>query len=371
MPTLSASPVPEVWPAVPSEVPATMSAVVLDEFGPPDVLRLATVPTPRPGPGEVLVRVAAVCVGRFLDVSLRAGRHPVKPELPHVLGVEHAGTVVAVGDAVADVAVGQHVAVWPVLGCGECAACAEGDKEACPRLRIAGVHGPGAYAEYTAVPTAAIWAIPDDLDPATAAGVALAGPVAMTQLRRAGLRAGDSVLVVGAASALGATTAELARHLGARVIGTTRAAWKRERLLAHGLDAALDPTSDSFVDDVRALTGGAGVTVAVDDLGDPDIFARATDVLAPRGALVSSGAFLGGTVPLNLARLYTLNQRILGVRTGNDASAEALWAEVGRGFRPVVDRAFPLEAAALAHRFLEADDNMGRIVLTTAAADNS
>ncbi|MFC5137968.1 alcohol dehydrogenase catalytic domain-containing protein [Actinomycetospora rhizophila] len=370
MPTLSATPVPAVWPAVPSAIPATMSAVVFDRFGPPDVLALDTVPTPEPGPGDVLVRVAAVCVGRFLDVSLRAGRHPVKPALPHVLGVEHAGTVVAVGADVRGVEVGQHVAVWPVLGCGDCAACAEGDKEACPRLHIAGVHGRGAYAEYTAVPAAAVWAIPDDLDPATAAGVALAGPVAMNQLRRAGMREGDWVLVVGAASALGATTAELARHLGARVIGTSRAGWKRERLLGLGLEAALDPTSDPFVDDVRALTGGAGVAVAVDDLGEPEIFGRVTDVLAPRGTVVSSGAFLGGTVPLNLARLYTLNQRILGVRTGNDASARELWAEVGRGFRPVVDRAFPLEAAALAHRFLEADDNMGRIVLTTAAADN-
>jgi NADPH:quinone reductase-like Zn-dependent oxidoreductase len=370
MPTVSASPVPAVWPAVPPEIPDTMSAVVFDRFGPPEVLRLDTVATPGPGPGEVLVRVAAVCVGRFLDVALRAGRHPVKPELPHVLGVEHAGTVVAVGDDVRDIAVGQHVAVWPVLGCDDCAPCAAGSKEACARLRIGGVHGPGAYAEYTAVPAGAVWAIPDDLDPATAAGVALAGPVAMNQLQQAGLRAGDWVLVAGAASALGATTAELARHLGARVIGTSRAAWKRERLLGLGLEAALDPTADSFADDVRALTGGAGVAVTVDDLGDPDIFARLTDVLAPQGVLVSSGAFLGGTVPLNLARLYTLNQRILGVRTGNDASGRALWAEVGRGFRPVVDRSFPLEAAAVAHRFLEADDNMGRIVLTTAAADN-
>jgi NADPH:quinone reductase-like Zn-dependent oxidoreductase len=329
------------------------------------VLRVDTVPTPAVGAGEVLVRVAAVCVGRFLDVSLRAGRHPVRPALPHVLGVEHAGTVVAVGAEVRGIDVGRHVAVWPVLGCGDCEACAAGSKEACARLRIDGVHGHGAYAEYTAVTPDAVWSLPDDLDPATAAGVALAGPVAMNQLRQAGLRAGDWVLVAGAASALWATTAELARHLGARVIGTSRAGWKRERLLALGLEAALDPTADGFVDEVRALTGGAGVAVAVDDLGDPEIFSRLTDVLAPQGVLVSSGAFLGGTVPLNLARLYTLNQRVLGVRTGNDASARALWAEVARGFRPVVDRAFPLGSAAEAHRFLEADDNMGRIVLIT------
>lgn len=367
MTTLSASPVPLVWPDVPAALPQTMTAVVFDEFGPPDVLHLAGVPVPEVRSDEVLVRVAAVCVGRFLDVAVRAGRHPVRPPLPHVLGVEHAGTVVATGADVTGIRVGEHVAVWPVLGCGRCAACLDGHEEACPQLRIAGVHSTGAYAEYAAVPTGAIYPAPADLDPATAASVALAGPVAMNQLREAGLRAGDWVLVHGASSALGATTAELARHLGAQVIGTSRAEWKRKRLLELGLDAALDPTAAEFADEVRAITAG-GVAVAVDDLGEPGIFSRTMEVLAPRGILVCSGAFLGGKVPLDLARLYTLNQRVLGVRTGNAASADELWAEVARGFRPVVDRGFPLAAAADAHRLLEADDNMGRIVLTTDAA---
>ncbi|MDL5160347.1 alcohol dehydrogenase catalytic domain-containing protein [Actinomycetospora termitidis] len=368
MTTLSASPVPVAWPDVPATRPRTMTAVVFDEFGPPDVLHTDTVAVPEVRSGEVLVRVAAVCVGRFLDVALRAGRHPVRPALPHVLGVEHAGTVVATGADVVGIDVGRHVAVWPVLGCDRCAACLDGHKEACPQLQIAGVHSTGAYAEYSVVPTDAIYALPADLDPATAASLALAGPVAMNQLRQAGVRAGDWVLVHAASSALGATTAELARHLGAHVIGTSRAAWKRERLLGLGLDAALDPTADGFVDEVRALTAGAGVAVAVDDLGEPEIFSRTMDVLAPRGVVVSSGAFLGGKVPLDLARLYTLNQRVLGVRTGNAASAEALWAEVARGFRPVVDRGFALSAAADAHRLLEADEAMGRVVLTTEAA---
>ena len=367
---LPVRPVPVAWPSVPRDIPRAMSAVVFDAFGPADVLRIDTVPVPEVAAGEVLVRVAAVCVGRFLDVSLRAGRHPVKPALPHVLGVgsSAAGTVVAVGTGVSEIDVGQHVAVWPVLGCGNCEACIEGSKEACPTLRIDGVHstrrlrrvhrgrrGRGLVAARGPGPGHR-----RGRRPRRAGGDEPAAP--------GGPARGRWVLVAGAASALGATTAELARHLGARVIGTSRAAWKRERLLAMGLEAALDPTAEGFVDEVRALTGGAGVAVAVDDLGDPDIFARLTDVLAPQGVLVSSGAFLGGTVPLNLARLYTLNERILGVRTGNDARALALWAEVARGFRPVVDRAFPLAEAAEAHRFLEADDNMGRIVLITGQA---
>jgi NADPH:quinone reductase-like Zn-dependent oxidoreductase len=359
-----------VWPPVHPDRPRTMSAVLFDRFGPPEVLRVSTVAAPTAGPGAVLVRVAAVCVGRFLDVALRAGRHPVRPALPHIPGVEHAGTVVALGAGVTGLAVGQHVAVWPVLGCASCTHCAEGRSEACADLRIAGVHSPGAYAEYTAVPAAAVYAIPADLDPATAAGLALAGPVAMNQLTQAGLRAGDWVLVQGAASALGSTTAALAGHLGAMVIGTSRSAAKRARLFELGVHVALDPTAPDFVAEVTRLTGGAGVPVAVDDLGDPEIFARTMDVLAERGVLVSSGAFLGGRVSFDLRRLYTRNQRIIGVRTGNAGSAAALWREVARGFRPVVDRAFPAAAASGAHRYLEADDNMGRVVLTTGSPDD-
>jgi NADPH:quinone reductase-like Zn-dependent oxidoreductase len=370
MSAMTASTTGSGWPTVPAEIPVRMSAVVFDRFGPPEVLRVAAVDTPVPGDGEVLVRVAAVAVGRFLDIALRAGTHPVRPALPHTPGVEHAGTVAAVGPGVTDLAVGQRVAVWPVLGCGVCAACAVGRSEACPELTIAGVHGRGTDSEYSCVPAAAVYPVPDDLDPTTAASLALAGPVAMNQIQQAGMQPGDWVLVQGAASALGSTTVALAHHLGARVIGTSRAAWKRDRLLALGVDAALDPTADDVVATVRTLTGGAGVAVAIDDLGEPVLFATTMDVLAPCGVVVSSGAFLGGRASIDLARLYTLNQRILGVRTGNRASALALWEEVARGFRPVVDRVFPIGAVAQAHGYLEADENMGRVVLTAGAPED-
>ncbi len=176
------------------------------------------------------------------------------------------------------------------------------------------------------------------------------------------------VLVQGAASALGSLTAAYAAHLGARVIGTSRSAWKRERLGELGVTAALDPHDPGFVDQVLALTGGEGVDVVVDDLGEPALWERGLAVLAVGGAAVTSGAFLGGHPGLDLRRLYLRNQRILGVRTGNPASVEALWEQVGRGFRPVVDRTFAIAHAADAHRHLEADGNMGRVVLTAGTA---
>jgi NADPH:quinone reductase-like Zn-dependent oxidoreductase len=359
------------WPEPPEAVPRVMRAVAFREFGAPDVLRVEEVETPRAGPAEVLIRVAAVSVGRLLDLTARAGTHPYAQfRLPHVLGAEHSGTVVAVGTGVRHLGVGDRVAVFPVVTCGACAACLDGCSEACPTLEIMGVHRQGGYAEYTRVPAVNAHVVPESIDPATAAGIALAGPVAQNQLTQAGLAAGDWVLVQGAASALGSLTAVLAEHLGARVIGTSRSEWKRRRLLDMGLAAALDPTSDTFVDDVLALTGGAGVRVAIDDLGDEAIWQRTMAVLATRGAVVTSGAFLGGTGHIDLMRLYSRCQRVLGVRTGNLASARAVWDEVAKGFRPVVDRAFPVARAADAHRYLEADNNMGRVVLTAGSDDD-
>jgi len=359
------------WPAVPDAPPATMHAVVFTRFGGPEVLEVTEVPVPAVGAGEVLVRVAAVSVGRLLDLTARAGTHPyARFVLPHVLGAEHAGTVAAVGDGVREVKAGDQVAVFPVLTCGSCRACREGATEACPRLQIMGVHRPGAYAEYTVVPAANVHVLPAGLDPWTAAGLALAGPVAYNQLSQAGLRPEDWVLVQGGSSALGSQTAALAVHLGARVIGTSRFAAKRERMLEIGMIAAVDSASPAFVEEVLALTGGAGVNIAVDNLGDERVFEETLAVLGTRGTVVTSGAFLGQKPRLDLMRLYSRCQRIIGVRTGNAASAAALWREVDRGFRPVVDRAFPARRAADAHRYLEQDSSMGRVVLTTGSAED-
>lgn len=346
---------------------ARMAVVEFAEFGPPEVLAIGYRDVPSCGPDDVLVRVAAVSVGRLLDLAVRAGRHPqVRPPLPHVLGAEHAGTVAAVGTRVTGVGVGDHVAVFPAIRCGECRSCVRGPIEACPRTQIIGVHRPGAYAEYTVVPAAIVHVVPADLDPVTAAGLALAGPVAANQLTQAGMRADAWVLVQGAASALGSLTAAYAAHLGARVIGTSRAEWKRERLLGLGVAAALDPYNPSFVEQVLGLTG-EGVDVIVDNLGEPQLWERGLEVLAPGGAVVSSGAFLGGRLALDLRQLYLRNQRIIGVRSGSPASVETLWAEVARGFRPVVDRSFPIARAADAHRYLENDGNLGRVVLATGS----
>ncbi|GAA4804531.1 zinc-binding dehydrogenase [Actinomycetospora chlora] len=361
------------WPAMqdaPRSLPPRMRAVGFDEFGAPEVLTLREVDTPSLGDGEVAIRVAAVSVGRLLDVSARAGTHPyAQIALPHVPGAEHAGTVVAVGAGVSRVAVGDHVAVLPVLTCGHCPACRAGATESCPTARILGLHVPGAYAEYTVVPEENAHVVPPGVGPAEAAALALSGAVAQNQFDEAGLAAGEWVLVHGASSALGSLTAALAVHRGARVIATSRSAQKRARLDALGAAAVLDPADPGFAARVRELTGGAGVDLVVDDLGHPDIWHAAMEVLAIRGRVVTSGAFLGGRVELDLLRLYSRSQRVIGVRSGNARSARRLWEAVAEGFRPLIDRTYPVVDAAAAHRHLEDSANTGRVVLTTADDD--
>ena len=357
------------WPDL-LPVPETMRAMVFNRFGPPEVLEQATIDTPRPRPGEVLVQVGAVGIGRLLDLTARAGNHPyAKIQPPHVLGADHAGVVAALGAGVDSVRVGERVAVFPAVACGSCAFCLEGREEACPDLGVIGTHRPGAYAQYCAVPARNVHAVPQDIPASMAASLALVGAVAANQLAQAGLRPGQWVLVQGAASALGSTTAVYAQHLGARIIATSRSAEKRKALAAAGAELVLDANDPDFVNRVREATGGHGVDIAVDNLGDPAIWDATLDSLAHGGTVVTSGAFLGGKVQVDLRRLYSACHRIIGVRTGNAAAVNALWTEVEHGFRAVVDRTFPIARAADAHRYMEDDNNLGRVALTLGPGD--
>ncbi len=341
-----------------------MTAVAFSEFGAPEVLIEQLVPVPRVKPGEILVQVAAVSVGRWLDAGARAGIHPYQGfSFPHVLGADHAGLVAALGDGVDGWELGERVACFPVIADLTCDLCVRGYDELCPATELVGTHRAGAYAQYVAVPARNLNRVPEGVSPAQATGLALSGAVAMNQLLRSGFKPGDWVVVQGAASGLGSVTAGLVAHLGGHVIGTSRSQDKRDQLATLGLDAVLDATADGFLESVRELTAGRGADIVVDNLGEPRVWAASLECLAPAGTLVSSGAFLGREVSVVLQRLYLLGQRILGVRSGNAASVRALWDEVARGFRPVVDTSFPLSQAASAHHFLEHDQNTGRIVL--------
>jgi NADPH:quinone reductase len=150
---------------------------------------------------------------------------------------------------------------------------------------------------------------------------------------------------------------------------TSRDPGKRRRLEELGFGPVLDSAAGNLVDQIKDRTDGAGVDVAIDNIGAMPSWAATIGSLAPRGRVVCSGAFAAGhQTPIDLNVLYSRNLRLIGVRTGNRRSTRAIWAELQRGFRPVIDRVFPLEQAAAAHSYLEAGDGVGRVLLRPAPA---
>jgi NADPH:quinone reductase-like Zn-dependent oxidoreductase len=343
-----------------------MKAAVIRGFGPPEVLRIEDVPAPRAGPGEVLVRVRAVRVGGLLDVSTRSGRNPAAARLtfPHVLGSDFAGDVVDAGSDDVDFVPGDRVACVPLITCGNCRVCAGGRDDACPNAQILGVHRQGSYAEFVAVPARVVRRIPENLGYQRAAAVAVSGPVALTQLRMAGLRQGDWVLVTAAASGVGLVTALVAKRLGARVIATSRKEWKRELLRDQGLDAVLDTDNPDFVDRVRELTAGDGVAIAVDNTSSATMFPKVSAVLSRLGIIVTSGALVAETVPLDMQTLYSKSQSVIGLRSHTQACLDDFWRLGLGGLDVPIHKTFPLEQVVDAHRYVEAERNFGRVLLT-------
>jgi NADPH:quinone reductase-like Zn-dependent oxidoreductase len=330
-----------------------MRAVVIHEHGSVDVLNVEDIPVPEPSTGEVRVRVGAVSVNSFLDVSLRAGLVPYATySFPHVLGVEHTGVVDAIGDGAPE---------WIELGARVVVQAAYLNPDG--TIGLIGVHRTGSAAEYSVVPGAAVRPLPPEVSFIDGAALALNGPLAVRQLDHAGFEHGEWVLVQAAASASGTMMIKVLQHLGGRIIATSRSAAKRDRLAALGVEHVLDSGQANLPDLVREITGG-GADLAVDNIGNPELWALTMASLRDGGRVVTSGARFGGEVPLNVRDLYTRNLSVLGVRTYNPPAAERLWHLVDEGLRPVVDGVYPIEQVRDAHRAIEEQTNVGRVVLS-------
>ena len=345
-----------------------MRAIVIRRHGGPEVLEPTDLPRPEPAAGEALVRVAAVSVNAFLDVSNRAGAVPfARYDFPHDLDSEPTGRVEAYGPAAdGPVPVGTDVVVRNTVFCGECDMCAAGTAEACRALGIIGVTRPGAYAEYTTVPVANLRALPAGCSPVDATAMAVNGPLGYGQLRSAGLDTTRTVLVQGAGSSSGSMVAIVAAALGRTVIGTARGTERAARLAGLPMyDAVVDSTAPDAVARIVELSGGGGVDVVIDNLAAPELWRIGMEALAPHGRLVTSGAKFGGTVEIDVRALYTLSKRVVGLRSAAAQDHDAFWSLVeSAGVRALVDSVFPLEKVADAHRLIESGGNVGRVVLT-------
>lgn len=335
-----------------------MNAVMMREFGGPEVLELVNVPRPVPGPDEVLIRVHAVTVNRTLDLAVRAGRYGRPVKLPHVLGADPVGVIEDIGRDVTDRQAGDRVATMPVLR----------PATATTPPTLLGVSVWGGYAEFVVVPTSATQRVPEALDFASAAVIGRHAPMALHLLEtKAKVRPGETVLVMGASGGLGMAGVQIAKSLGATVIAGAGSIERVQRAMAAGADYGVDYRAHDLVAEIKAITEGRGVDVVFENIADPELFPKAFASLARGGRLVTAGSHGGGTVPLNVTELYQKQLTIHG-STGLTAGDLVKSLELGATgkIRAEFARSMPLADAALAHRGLEDGDIEGKIVLSPA-----
>lgn len=345
-----------------------MRAVVLREFGAPDVLQLEELATPEPADGEVLVKVENVSVNVTLDILLRKGAYPRKPPFPHVLGCDPTGEVVAVGKNVQRPMVGTRVFVHTMLRGPDCV---PGQEAADPGAdQMIGVHRWGGYAEYVAVPAENAFELPPDLPSPEATVIMRHLPTARHLLHcRAALAQDEWILVLGASGGLASCCIQVAKRAGATVIG---AAGSDDRVAIgkdFGADHGINYRSQDLAEEVRRLTDGRGVQVVAENTGDPDLFPAALGSLAKHGRLVTAGAHAGQFATLDLRTMYLNRITVIGDPGCDFPDIE--WAldaaRDGSVQPPLVDRILPLHQAPEAHRLVEARALAGKILLDAQA----
>jgi NADPH:quinone reductase len=327
--------------------PPTMNAVAITTPGGPEVLKLAEVPTPRPGTGQLLVKVAAAGVNRP-DLAQRAGSYPPPPGHSPLPGLEIAGDVIEVG---------ADTTRWK-----------PGDK-------VCALVNGGGYAEYCIAEETSALPIPAGFDMVRAAALPETFFTVWNNVfERGRLAAGEWFLVHGGSSGIGTTAIQLARAFGARVIATAGSADKCQSCLDLGADRAVNYRTEDFVAAAKQATGGKGVDVILDMVGggytDKNIVIAAED-----GRIVQIATLGGADVKVNLARLMikrltltgsTLRPRTREVKAGfARALEEKVWPLLAAGkVKVVMDSTFPLAEAAEAHRRLETSQHIGKVVLT-------
>jgi len=324
-----------------------MKAVVCKEFGPPDSLRVEELPSPRAGPGEAVISVKAASVN-FPDVLIIQNKYQFKPPLPFSPGSELAGVVKEVGAGVAGFKPGDKVIAFTTYG---------------------------AFAEEVKTEAARLLPLPEGMDFVAGAAFLLTYATSDHALRdRGALRAGETLLVLGAAGGVGLAAIEIGKALGARVIACASSEDKLAVCREHGADATINYATEDLRERIKALTDGRGVDVVYDPVGGP-YSEPAFRSLAWRGRLLVVG-FAAGDIPkLPLNLMLLKGAAVVGVFWGDFARREPKqfadsvrqlgeWYRQGK-LRPHVSQTFPLEKAADALNLMAARQVKGKVVLTT------
>jgi len=338
-----------------------MKAIRIHEFGGPEVLRYEGIPDPKPRKDQVLVRVKA-CAMNHLDLWVRKGLPGVK--LPHILGSDIAGEIVEVGEYVTGFKAGQRVLIAPMHFCNHCAKCVAGLQNQCPEFTVLGHMVDGGDCELVAVPAVNVIPFPDKLDFIQAASVSLVFLTAWHMLvGRAGIRQGQTVLVLGGGSGVGIAAIQIAKLFHAYVITTAGDETKLEKARALGADHGINHYKQKISEEVRRITNNAGADIVVEHVGTAT-WEESMKSLKPTGTIVTCGATTGSNAGFDLRFLFSRQLSLLGSYMGTMGELYEVLGHVFAGrVKPVVDRTFPLKEARAAHEYMEASQMFGKVVL--------
>jgi NADPH:quinone reductase-like Zn-dependent oxidoreductase len=340
-----------------------MKAARIHQHGGPEVLVVEDVAEPKIRADQVLVRVRA-CALNHLDLFVRAGIPGMKFSLPHVLGSDIAGEVVAVGELCERVKPGWRVMLSPGLSCRQCEACLAGRDNTCRKFTMFGYAIDGGDTELLAAPEYSVIQIPDQMGFDEAAATPLVFLTAWHMLMgRAKLEPGEDVLVLAASSGVGSAAIQIAKMFQCRVIATAGGEAKLAKARELGADHVIDHYQQDISAEVKKITGKRGVDVVIEHVGTAT-WAKSLESLAGAGRLVTCGATTGYDARVDLRFLFSKQWSLLGSFMGTMGELHQVLKFVFRGqLKPVVDRVFPLAEIREAHRHLENKEQFGKVIV--------
>lgn len=339
-----------------------MKAIRIHKHGGVDVLGIDDIPEPSPKEKEVRVRLKATSLNH-MDLWMRQGIPGIaKP--PIILGCDGSGVVEDVGAKVTAFKTGDRVFFYSLLGCGDCPACQKNLINECLKARMLGEHTDGTHREFICLPQKNVIKLDDCISHEEAAAFPLVFLTAWHMLTaKAGVKSGETVLVIGAASGVGSAAVQIAKLLGATVIATAGSAEKCALAKKIGADFVIDHYKEGISAKVKEFTDKKGANVIVEHVGEK-VWTECLKSLAWHGRLVTCGATTGPLVNLDLRHVFIKQQRIIGSTMGTpDELAEIHRNIASKKLTPVIAKVFPFQQIKEAHQFLERSSHFGKVII--------
>lgn len=345
-----------------------MKAIRIHEHGDFSALKMEELAQPDPKSGEVLVRIHSVALNH-LDLWVRKGLPGIS--LPIIPGSDASGTIVKLGTDLPEdssLKIGDPVIILPFRSCQKCKYCLNGSEELCSEYQIPGEQIDGYMAEFVSVPVNNLLKKPEHLDYNHAAAFPLAFLTAYHMLTtKVKVQKDNWVMIWGASSGIGHAAIQIAKHLGAKVISTAGSKEKEAFAGKIGSDFVVNYTKSAVVEEIKKLTDGHGADIVFEHVGQ-ESWSDSLKILARAGKIVTCGATTGAVVQINLRHLFIKQQQIIGSTMGNRKDMieiiQLIEADI---LQPYVCKVFSIDEAGDAHKYMESEKQMGKVVVSFEA----